>query len=105
MGTIISVAELARTRADDRAQTAKLSMQAFLTQLKNAGLNIDYSSFKEIYDANPELANSIQEFNDTEIVFVDVDSEEDSGLSAPSGNVPPEKKVSQMAKAALAKRQ
>ena len=95
-----------RKEADASRETAKTSIFVFLDKLKNAGLPIDYPSLKGYYDADPRLSNVIQQFNDREIEFVgqgDEDEAPDTG--APVGEVPPEKKVNQMAKAALAKRE
>ena len=103
---ILAVAELMRKEADASRETAKTSIFVFLDKLKNAGLPIDYPSLKGYYDADPRLSNVIQQFNDREIEFVgqgDEDEAPDTG--APVGEVPPEKKVNQMAKAALAKRE
>ena len=103
---ILAVAELMRKEADASRETAKTSIFVFLDKLKNAGLAIDYTGLKSYFDADPRLSNVIQQFNDREIEFVgqgDEDEAPDTG--APVGEVPPEKKVNQMAKAALAKRE
>ena len=103
---ILAVAELMRKEADASRETAKTSIFVFLDKLKNAGLAIDYTGLKSYFDADPRLSNVIQQFNDREIEFVgqgDEDQAPDTG--APVGEVPPEKKVNQMAKAALAKRE
>ena len=103
---ILAVAELMRKEADASRETAKTSIFVFLDKLNNAGLSIDYPGLKAYYDADPRLSNVIQQFNDREIEFVgqgDEDEAPDTG--APVGEVPPEKKVNQMAKAALAKRE
>ena len=103
---ILAVAELMRKEADASRETAKTSIFVFLDKLQNAGLPIDYTSLKSYFDSDPRLSNVIQQFNDREIEFVgqgDEDEAPDTG--APVGEVPPEKKVNQMAKAALAKRE
>ena len=103
---ILAVAELMRKEADASRETAKTSIFVFLDKLNNAGLSIDYPGLKAYYDADPRLSNVIQQFNDREITFVgqgDEDEAPDTG--APVGEVPSEKKVNQMAKAALAKRE
>jgi hypothetical protein len=103
---ILAVAELIRKEADASRETAKTSIFVFLDKLKNAGLAIDYTGLKAYYDADPRLSNVIQQFNDREITFVGQgDEEEMPDTGAPVGEVPPEKKVNQMAKAALAKRE
>ena len=103
---ILAVAELMRKEADASRETAKTSIFVFLDKLKNAGLSIDYPGLKAYYDADPRLSNVIQQFNDREITFVGQgDEEEMPDTGAPVGEVPPEKKVNQMAKAALAKRE
>lgn len=105
VGTIMSVAKVATERAKRSDEPGKMNMQAFLNMLKNSGLPLDYEGFADIYNTNPELKTTIQQFNDDEVVFVDDDAQDQEGLSEPQGDVPPEKKVNQMAKAALAKRE
>ena len=105
VGTIMSVAKVATQRAKRSDEPGKMNMQAFLNMLKNSGLPLDYEGFAEIYNTKPELKNSIQQFNDDEVVFVNDETQDQEGLSEPQGDVPPEKKVNQMAKAALAKRE
>ena len=103
---ILAVAELMRKEAELTNQTAKTSIFVFLDKLQNAGLPIDYTSLKSYFDSDPRLSNVIQQFNDREIEFVgqgDEDEAPDTG--APVGDIPPEEKVSKMAKAALAKRE
>mgnify|MGYP000336014384 FL=1 len=103
---ILAVAELMRKEADASRETAKTSIFVFLDKLQNAGLPIDYTGLKAYYDADPRLSNVIQQFNDREIEFVgqgDEDEAPDTG--APVGDIPPEEKVSKMAKDALAKRE
>jgi len=103
---ILAVAELMRKEAELTNQTAKTSIFVFLDKLQNAGLPIDYTSLKSYFDSDPRLSNVIQQFNDREIEFVgqgDEDEAPDTG--APVGDIPPEEKVSKMAKDALAKRE
>ena len=103
---ILAVAELMRKEADTSGKPAEKRMFVFLDRLKNAGLSIDYPSLKGYFDADPKLKNVIQQFNDREIEFVGQgDEEEMPDAGAPTGEVPPEKKVNQMAKAALSKRE
>ena len=103
---ILAVAELMRKEADTSRETAKTSIFVFLDKLKNAGLSIDYPGLKAYYDADPRLSNVIQQFNDREIEFVGQGDEDEAPESgAPTGEIPPEQKVNQMAKAALAKRE
>lgn len=106
VSVILAVAELMRKEADASGKPAEKRMFVFLDKLKNAGLSIDYPSLKGYFDADPRLSNVIQQFNDREIAFVGQgDEEEMPDTGAPVGEVPPEKKVNQMAKAALAKRE
>jgi len=67
---IMSVAELMRKDADGKDSVAKTSIPHFLMMLKNAGLPISYAGLKAYYNSHPELKNSIQQFNDEEIIFV-----------------------------------
>lgn len=106
VSVILAVAELMRKEADASGKPAEKKMFVFLDKLNNAGLHIDYPSLKGYFDADPRLSNVIQQFNDREITFVGQgDEEEMPDTGAPTGEVPPEKKVNQMAKAALAKRE
>ena len=103
---ILAVAELMRKEADTSGKPAEKRMFVFLDKLKNAGLSIDYPGLKAYYDADPKLSNVIQQFNDREIEFVGQGDEDEAPESgAPTGEIPPEQKVNQMAKAALAKRE
>ena len=70
--TIISVAEVIRTRAANNNAPAKMDIGNFLQMVNNAGhASLDYSGLKAYFDAEPKLANVIQAFNDQEIVFYD----------------------------------
>ena len=105
--TIISVAEVIRTRAANNNAPAKMDIGNFLQMVNNAGhVSLDYSGLKAYFDAEPKLANVIQAFNDQEIVFVGHgDEEETAELTPPSGKVPPEEKVNKMAKRAMKARE
>lgn len=105
--TIISVAEVIRTRAANNNAPAKMDIGNFLQMVNNAGhVSLDYSGLKAYFDAEPKLANVIQTFNDQEIVFVGHgDEEETAELTPPSGEVPPEEKVNKMAKRAMKARE
>ena len=105
--TIISVAEVIRTRAANNNAPAKMDIGNFLQMVNNAGhASLDYSGLKAYFDAEPKLANVIQAFNDQEIVFVGHgDEEETAELTPPSGEAPPEEKVNKMAKRAMKARE
>ena len=106
VNTILSVAELVRSQAEHSGKVAKLNMVSFLTMLRNAGLNIDFEGLTAYYEAEPNLKNKIQQFNDREIVFVAQGDEVDSEtLGQPQGNIPPEEKVERMAKRAMKARE
>jgi len=106
LGTIISVAKIANDKSQDSETPGKMKMSGFINMLRNSGLAIDYDHFKTLYDTNPELKTAIQQYNDDEVVFsADETGEEETSVTEPEGEVPPEKKVNQMAKAALAKRE
>jgi hypothetical protein len=103
---ILSVAELVRSQAEHSGKIAKLNMVSFLTMLRNAGLNIDFEGLTAYYEAEPNLKNKIQQFNDREIVFVAQGDEVDSEtLGQPQGDIPPEEKVEKMAKRAMKARE
>jgi len=104
--TIVSVSELIRSEANDGDGSYKVSMDNFLSMLKNAGLSIDYDGLKSYHAADPRLQAEIQDFNEKEVVLVGGDnSDEDTLDMEPQGEVPPEKKVNQMAKQAMNKRE
>ena len=106
VNTILSVAELIRSQSESENKVAKLHMQAFLTMLRNAGLSIDYEGLLAYFEAEPNLKNKIQQFNDREIVFVAQGDEVDSEtLGQPQGDIPPEEKVEKMAKRAMKARE
>ena len=74
--------------------------------INNAGLNIDFEGLTAYYEAEPNLKNKIQQFNDREIVFVAQGDEVDSEtLGQPQGDIPPEEKVERMAKRAMKARE
>ena len=95
--SIIAVAELVKN--DSKDGTA--NMADFLYALKNAGISMDYDKFKSVYDSNPQLKNVIQQFDADSVTFVGGEPEAD----APTGDIPPEEKVGQMAKRAMNKRE
>ena len=106
VNTILSVAELIRSQSESENKVAKLHMQAFLTMLRNAGLSIDYEGLLAYFEAEPNLKNKIQQFNDREIVFVAQGDEVDSEtLGQPQADIPPEEKVEKMAKRAMKARE
>ena len=95
--SIIAVAELVKN--DSKDGTA--NMADFLYALKNAGISMDYDKFKSVYDSNPALKNSIQQFDAETVTFVGGEPQAD----APAGDIPPDEKVGQMAKRAMNKRE
>jgi len=94
--SIIAVADVVANNSKD----GTASMADFLYALRNAGINVTYDKFKDMYDSEPELANVIQQFDAETVTFVGGKPEAD----APVGDVPPEEKVGQMAKRAMNKR-
>ena len=106
VNTILAVSELIRKDADSEDRPAKIRMFTFINDLKNAGLNISYEGLKAYYDASPQLQNVISQFNDEEVIFLSHSGDDQADITPePTGDIPPEKKVNQMAKAALAKRE
>ena len=95
--SIMAVSELVKN--DSKDGTAP--MADFLYALKNAGISMDYDKFKSVYDNNPTLKNSIQQFDAETVTFVGGEPQAD----APAGDIPPDEKVGQMAKRALNKRE
>ena len=102
---LIATAMLAKEKAAKQDKSS-IPMQAFLNMLKNSETPYSYDSLVSAYETNPNLKNIIQQFNKDEIVFSNTKYTDNQSTSiVPVGDVPPEKKVNQMAKAALAKRE
>lgn len=101
---LIATAMLAKEKAAKQDKSS-IPMQAFLNMLKNSETPYSYDSLVSAYETNPNLKNIIQQFNKDEIVFSNTKTDNQSTSIVPVGDVPPEKKVNQMAKAALAKRE
>jgi hypothetical protein len=102
---LIATAMLAKEKAAKQDKSS-IPMKAFLNMLKNSETPYSYDSLVSAYETNPNLKNIIQQFNKDEIVFSNTKYTDNQSTSiVPVGDVPPEKKVNQMAKAALAKRE
>ena len=101
---LIATAMLAKEKAAKQDKSS-IPMQAFLNMLKNSETPYSYDSLVSAYETNPNLKNIIQQFNKDEIVFSNTKTDNQSTSIVPVGDVPPEKKVNSMAKAALAKRE
>jgi hypothetical protein len=101
---LIATAMLAKEKAAKQDKSS-IPMQAFLNMLKNSETPYSYDSLVNAYETNPNLKNIIQQFNKDEIVFSNTKTDNQSTSIVPVGDVPPEKKVNSMAKAALAKRE
>ena len=95
--SIIAVADLVKNKSSD----GNAPMADLLYALNNAGISMDYDKFKSVYDANPQLKNTIQQFDAETVTFAGGEPAPD----APAGDIPPEEKVSKMAKRAMNKRE
>ena len=96
---LIATAMLAKEKAAKQDKSS-IPMQAFLNMLKNSETPYSYDSLVSAYETNPNLKNIIQQFNKDEIVFSNTKTDNQSTSIVPVGDVPPERKVNQMAKAA-----
>ena len=102
---IMSAALLAQGRASEQNKQGKLSMTGFLQMLANSDVVIDYDGFKNIFDRTPALQNVIAQFNKDTITFKGDSDDEDAGFEAPSGEMPDDERVSNMAKRAMKTRE
>ena len=102
---IIAAALIARDKAETDGSN-KMPMTLFINMLKNSETPLSYNTLVSAYESNPKLKNIIQQFNKDEVVFVDANPADGTdSIEQPVGDVPPEKKVQQMAAKAAAKRE
>jgi len=102
---IIAAALIARDKAEADGSN-KMPMTLFINMLKNSETPLSYNTLVSAYESNPKLKNIIQQFNKDEVVFVDTNPADGTdSIEQPVGDVPPEKKVQQMAAKAAAKRE
>lgn len=101
--TVISVSSLIADASEETGEAVTVDMDLFLKKLYNAGVNLDYTGLKNLYDTNPAIKNVIQNFNDDKITFTGGEPDEDE-YEKPTGDVDPETKVDQMAKRATRRR-
>ena len=106
LDAVMSAAMLAQGRASQSDKVARLSMPGFLQMINNAGVMLSYDGLKSLFDGNPSLKNVISKFNKDSITFSAGDSNDDSsGYEEPTGDTPPDERVANMAKKALATRE
>ena len=90
--------------ADNKSQPAYLSFDAINKIMTNIGqTHFDYDGFKSVYDANPDLAAYVKNFDDKGIpLATKVEAPSDSQIPQADSNADT---VDQMAKRATAKAQ
>jgi len=92
---------LLRHNANDEKQSSKMSWDAIATYMNNMGHSMTFDAFKQLYDEKPELKSLVSDYDEDGITI-------NTTADAPAGDdpveIPPDEKVSQMAKRALNKR-
>lgn len=102
---IMSAAMIAQQRASAMGKQGKLSMRGFLQMLDNAGVNLDYESFKSIFDKTPKLQNVIDSFSKDSITFASDADDEGADFEKPTTDMPDDERVSRMAQRAMRTRE
>lgn len=86
---LIRVLNNLKGRADSKNQPAKFSWQAMSQMMQNiTGQEIDYDAFKSEFDANPQLKNIVDNFDENGVTI------KTKNKSAPAG-VPGDKAAAQ----------
>lgn len=102
---VIGAATIAQQKASAMGKQGKLSMNGFLQMLDNAGVNLDYESFKSVFDANPQLKNVIAKFDKDSVTFTSDADEEQAGYEEPQTDMPDDERVAKMARRATKARE
>tara|TARA_B100000405_G_scaffold190427_1_gene133404 strand:- start:362 stop:715 length:354 start_codon:yes stop_codon:yes gene_type:complete len=99
---LANVMQLAIKTADEDGVPAKASWDELSRMLNAFGMQIDYDSFKEIYDKSQTIKNLTQDFDSRQIAFA-TKADDDDG-SKKITDVPSTDRVNTMAKRAMKKR-
>jgi hypothetical protein len=90
-----------RQKADSSNKPSEISWRALETYMNNMGHSMTFDAFKNLYDQKPELQSLVSDYDENGVTI-------NTRANAPAGDdpveIPPDEKVSQMAKRALNKR-
>ena len=92
---------LFRQNADNEKESSTMSWDAIQNYMSNMGHSMDYNQFKAMYDQKPELKSLVSDFNDQGVT---INTTADAPMADEPVEIPPDEKVSQMAKRAMNKR-
>jgi len=92
---------LLRRSANADKESSTMSWDAIQTYMSNMGHSMDYNQFQAMYDQKPELKALVSDFNDQGVT---INTTGDATMADEPVEIPPDEKVSQMAKRALNKR-
>ena len=96
-----SLMMLFKQNANNEKESSVMSWEAIQQYMSNIGYSMNYEQFKTLYDQKPELQSLVSDFNDTEVT---INTTADAPMGDDPVEIPPDEKVSQMAKRALNKR-
>jgi hypothetical protein len=92
---------LLRHTADDDKLPSEISWEAIETYMNNMGHSMTFDAFKNLYDQKPELQSLVSDYDENGIT---INTKADAPMGDEPVDIPPDEKVSQMAKRALNKR-
>ena len=104
---LVSLLNFLRQRAHDEKVVGNISFAAINNMMKNLGYGLDYFSFKELYDQDPDrFEHLIKSFDSKKITLKPYGDEKDQVDQSDVTNVdePSLNKVDTMAKRALKRR-
>ncbi len=82
----------------------EIPMKAFVAMGHKMGLPLSYPALKKAYDENPQLQNLIADINQDSIILKSPDEIDTDTIDAEEPEIDADKKVGDMAKRALKKR-
>ena len=89
-----------RQKADNKNEPSEISWEALETYMNNMGHSMSFDAFKQLYDQKPELKSLVSDYDENGVT---INTKADAPADDPV-DIPPDEKVSQMAKRALNKR-
>ena len=82
----------------------EIPMSTLSSMAQKMGIPLNYQSLKTTYDQDPDLQNLIADINQDSIILKSPDEVDNDSLDQEQPDIDPDKKVDQMAKRALDKR-
>ena len=82
----------------------EIPMKAFIAMGQKIGIPLSYPALKKAYDENPQLANLIADINQDSIILKSPNEVDNDTIDADDPIIDADKKVGDMAKRALNKR-